>query len=83
MNIQNIPDDILESGVHKIRSFFAEVPYKKWKKVLWELYSCHVYETSDVNSGKENSEMLLMYEDLRRFLKELNRLNKRIEMHDK
>ncbi|RXK83473.1 hypothetical protein [Filimonas effusa] len=83
MSIQRIPDEVIESEILKIRNFFSEVPYKRWKKVLWELYSCYVYQTEEVNSGKENSEMLLLYEDLRRFLKDMNRLNEKMKTNDK
>lgn len=83
MNTTKIPDDVLQSLVLKINSFFLDEPYKKWKKVLWEFYTSTVYHCEEIDSGKESSDHLFIYERLITFLKELHQLNEKMERYDK
>jgi hypothetical protein len=83
MNARKIPDDVLQSVLLKISSFFLNEPYKKWKKVLWEFYTSTVYYGEQFASGKESSDHLFMYERLIAFLKELHQLNDKMQQYDK
>ncbi|RXK83775.1 hypothetical protein [Filimonas effusa] len=83
MDASKIPDDVLNPLVSTVNSFFQNDSYKTWKKLLWEFYSSTVYNGEQIMNGEENSAMLFKYECLKRFLRDLNRLHKKIKMHEK
>lgn len=81
MDARKIPDDILNSTISGINSFFLNDPYEEWKKILWEFYTAAVYNGEQVLTGEENADMLFKYECLERFLRNLNQLNEKMKQY--
>ncbi|GGH77954.1 hypothetical protein HNQ91_003990 [Filimonas zeae] len=79
MNIQNIPDELLEELCLEVRFFFLNYPYKQCRKLLWQFYTASVYHSADSSSGQENSNRLFMYERIEEFLRLLNALDKKMQ----
>lgn len=79
MNIQNIPDELLEELCLEVRFFFLNQSYKQCKKVLWEFYTASVYQAGDSGAGQQHADRLYMYERLKEFLQTLNALDKKMQ----
>jgi hypothetical protein len=82
MDTRKIPDDVLHKMNSTVNSFFLNDSYKHWKKLLWEFYSATVYNGEQILTGEENSDILFKYECLKKFLRDLNRLNEKIKSYD-
>jgi hypothetical protein len=81
MSLQKVPDEIIEALCLEVRSLLLDHPYKECRKLLWKFVASTIYHGENRSSAKESSEALYFYERLKGFLKELNRLDKKIQQY--
>lgn len=55
-----------------VSHFFTNHPHEKLKSIMWDLYTGWVYSSAEHVTPEEITDMLMFYEDVRRWLSEVH-----------